>query len=143
MNLVRTLKSLVYMLDSIYPVSDKEGNFSLVVPDGMKQELVISHISYQTSKMPYDVYSKKTSLQLTLKEKTCDLSDAAAVSGVKQVRHSGKGVRDQVMSHFITLETRNMKRASFVVNKDYYVKTAKLRVQKCTFASCTIRLIIY
>lgn len=31
----------------------------------------------------------------------------------------------------------------FVVNKDYYVKTAKLRVQKCTFASCTIRLIIY
>ena len=60
-------------VDSIYAVSDKEGNFSLVVPDGMKQELVISHISYQTSKIPYDVYSKKPSLQLTLKEKTCDL----------------------------------------------------------------------
>lgn len=45
-------------VDSIYAVSDKEGKFSLVVPDGMKQELVISHISYQTSKIPYDVYSK-------------------------------------------------------------------------------------
>ncbi len=53
-------------VDSIYAVSDKEGNFSLVVPNGMKQELVISHISYQTNKIPYDVYSKKTSLQLTL-----------------------------------------------------------------------------
>ena len=29
-------------VDSIYAVSDKEGNFSLVVPDGMKQKLVIS-----------------------------------------------------------------------------------------------------
>ena len=67
-------------------VSDKEGKFSLVVPDGMKQELVISHISYQTSKIPYDVYSKKTSLQLTLKEKTCDLSDITVVSGKKLVK---------------------------------------------------------
>ncbi len=31
-------------VDSIYAVSDKEGNFSLVVRDGMKQELVVSHI---------------------------------------------------------------------------------------------------
>lgn len=60
-------------VDSIYAVSDREGNFSLVVPDAMKQELVVSHISYQTCKIPYDVYSKKPSLQLTLKEKTCDL----------------------------------------------------------------------
>lgn len=109
----------------------------------MKQELVISHISYQTSKIPYDVYSKKTSLQLMLKEKTCDLSDVTVVSGKKQEGILGKGVQDQVMLHFITLEARNMKRPLFVVNKDYYVKTAKLRVQKCTFASCTIRLIIY
>lgn len=131
-------------VDSIYAVSDKEGNFSLVVPDGMKQELVISHISYQTNKIPYDVYSKKTSLLLTLKEKTCDLSDITVVSGKKQESILGKGVRapGDVAFHNI----RNTKYETgplFVVNKDYYVKTAKLRVQKCTFASCTIRLIIY
>lgn len=131
-------------VDSIYAVSDKEGKFSLVVPDGMKQELVISHISYQTNKIPYDVYSKKTSLQLTLKEKTCDLSDITVVSGKKQESILGKGVRapGDVAFHNV----RNTKYETgplFVVNKDYYVKTAKLRVQKCTFASCTIRLIIY
>lgn len=115
-------------VDSIYAVSDKEGNFSLVVPDGMKQELVISHISYQTSKIPYDVYSKKTSLQLTLKEKTCDLSDVTVVSGKKQEGILGKGVRapGDVAFHNV----RNTKYETgplFVVNKDYYVKTAKLR----------------
>ena len=131
-------------VDSIYAVSDKEGNFSLVVPDGMKQELVISHISYQTSKIPYDVYSKKTSLQLTLKEKTCDLSDVTVVSGKKQEGILGKGVRapGDVAFHNVR-STKYETGPLFVVNKDYYVKTAKLRVQKCTFASCTIRLIIY
>ncbi len=91
MNLVRTVEFASVYVDSIYAVSDKEGNFSLVVPDGMKQELVISHISYQTSKIPYDVYSKKTSLQLMLKEKTCDLSDVTVVSGKKQESILGKG----------------------------------------------------
>ena len=46
-------------VDSIYTVSDKEGNFSIVVPDDIKQQLVISHISYQTCIIPYNVYSKK------------------------------------------------------------------------------------
>ena len=45
-------------VDSIYAVSDKGGNFSLVVPDGMKQEIVISHISYQMYRIPFGVYSK-------------------------------------------------------------------------------------
>lgn len=102
-------------VDSIYAVSDKEGNFSLVVPDGMNQELVISHISYQTSKIPYDVYSKKTSLQLTLNEKTCDLSDVTVVSGKSRKVFWGKEFGHQVMSHFITLETRNMKRDPYLL----------------------------
>lgn len=102
-------------VDSIYAVSDKEGKFSLVVPDGMKQELVISHISYQTNKIPYDVYSKKTSLQLTLKEKTCDLSDITVVSVKSRKVFLEREFGHQVMLHFITLETRNMKRDPYLL----------------------------
>ena len=131
-------------VDSIYAVSDKEGNFSLVVPDGMKQELVISHISYQTCIIPYNVYSKKTSLQLTLTEKTRNLFDITIVSGKKLEHIVGKGVRapGDVAFHNIK-NTKYETGPLFAVNKDYYVKNAKLRVEKCTFASCTIRLIVY
>lgn len=65
-------------VDSIYAVSDKGGNFSLVVPDGMKQEIVISHISYQMYRIPFGVYSKNNELNITLKEKIsnlCDITD--------------------------------------------------------------------
>lgn len=50
--------------DSIYAVSDKDGNFSLVVPDGMKKEIVISHISYQMCRIPFGVYSKNNELNI-------------------------------------------------------------------------------
>ena len=56
-------------VDSVFVVSDKDGNFSLVIPGGMKEEIVISHISYQTYRIPFIVYSNKKELNLTLKEK--------------------------------------------------------------------------
>ena len=80
-------------VDSIYAVSDKDGNFSLVIPEGIKQEIVISHISYQTYRIPYVVYSKNNRLNLTLKEMVSNLSDITVVSGKKQKSIVDRGVR--------------------------------------------------
>lgn len=131
-------------VDSVYVVSDREGMFSLTIPNGMKQDLVISHISYQAYKIPYDVYSKKTELQVALKENVSNLSDITVVSGKKQKSIVEKGVRapGDVAFHNIQ-NTKYETGPLFTANKDYYVKNAKLRVQKSTFTSCTIRLVIY
>lgn len=71
-------------VDSVYAVSAKGGNFSLVVPDGMKQEIVISHISYQKYRIPFGVYSKNNELNITLKGKISNLCDITIVSGKMQ-----------------------------------------------------------
>lgn len=131
-------------VDSIYAVSDKNGNFSLTIPSDVKQELVISHISYQIYKIPYDVYCKNNKLSLTLKEKVSNLSDITVVSGKKQKSIIDKGVRapGDVAFHNVR-NTQYEIGPLFSVNKDWRVENVKLRVQKCTFIYCTIRLIVY
>ena len=35
-------------VDSLYTVSDRDGNFSLTIPDDMKADFVTNHISYES-----------------------------------------------------------------------------------------------
>ena len=71
-------------VDSIYAVSDRNGYFSITIPEGVTQELRVSHISYQPLIVPHSVWGKKNDLRLALKEKVNDLSDVAVVSAKKQ-----------------------------------------------------------
>ena len=130
--------------DSIYAVSDKDGNFSLLVPDGMKKEIVISHISYQMCRIPFGVYSKNNELNITLKEKISNLCDITIVSGKKQKSIVDRGVRAPGDGAVHNVQNTQYETGPlFSVNKDWFVKNVKLRVQKCSFAYCTIRLIVY
>lgn len=131
-------------VDSIYAVSDKDGNFSLVVPNDTKQEMVISHISYQPCKIPYGVYGKNDKINITLLENVCDLSDVTIASGKKLKSIVGKGVRAPGDVSFRNIQnTQYEVGPEFSVSKDWHVENVKLRVQKCTFAYCTVRVVIY
>ena len=131
-------------VDSIYAVSDKEGYFSITIPQGMTQKLRFSHISYQPLIVPYSVYNKKNDLRLTLKEKVNDLSAVAVVSSKKQKSIFGKGMRVPGDVAFKDIQNTTYEVGPlFTPNTDYYVRSASLRVQECTFTSCTIRMIIY
>lgn len=131
-------------VDSLYAVSDKLGHFSLVVPDDMKADLVVNHISYEPKVLKSSVYKKGDALQITLKEKVNDLADVSIVSGKKQKSIVDKGVRAPGDVTF-----RNIKNTTYEVgplftpSKDFFVGSANLRVQKCSFSSCVVRLIIY
>lgn len=81
MNLVGMLSLQVYMWIVFMPCLIRMETFSLVVPDGMKKEIVISHISYQMCRIPFGVYSKNNELNITLKEKISNLCDITIVSG--------------------------------------------------------------
>lgn len=131
-------------VDSIYVVSNKDGYFSLVIPSEIKQEIVVSHISYQTYRIPYDVYSKNNKLNLVLKEKISNLSDIAVISEKKQKSIIGRGVRAPGDVAFRNVRNTQYEIGPwFSVNKDWHVGNIKLRVQKSSFAYCTIRLIVY
>lgn len=131
-------------VDSLYAVSDKFGNFSLVVPDDMKSDLVVNHISYEPKKFKSTTYKTRNVLQVTLKEKNIGLADVSVVSGKKMKRIVDKGVRAPGDVTF-----RNINNTTYEVgpifspNKDFFVSCAKLRVLQSSFSSCVIRLIIY
>lgn len=97
MNLVGMLSLQVYMWIVFMPCLIRMETFSLVVPDGMKKEIVISHISYQMCRIPFGVYSKNNELNITLKEKISNLCDITIVSGKKQKSIVDRGVRALVM----------------------------------------------
>lgn len=131
-------------VDSLYAVSDKEGNFSLNVPDNMKADLVVNHISYESYVLKSSLWHKNSNLNVTLKEKVNDLADVPIVSGKRQKSIVDKGMRapGDVTFHNIKNTTYEIG-PLFTPKKNFFVGSAQLRVQKSTFTSCTVRLIIY
>lgn len=131
-------------VDSLYTVSDRDGNFSLAIPDDMKANLVANHISYESCVLKSSLYHKSCNLTITLKEKVNDLADVAIVSGKKQKSIVDKGMRapGDVTFHNIKNTTYEIG-PLFSPKKNFFVGSAQLRVTKNTFTSCTIRLIIY
>ena len=130
-------------VDSLYTVSDRDGNFSLTIPDGMKAELVVNHISYEPCVLKSSQYHKSCNLTITLKEKVNDLSDVAIVSGKKQKSIVDKGMRAPGDVTFHKKNTTYEIGPLFSPKKNFFVGSAQLRVTKNTFTSCTIRLVIY
>lgn len=131
-------------VDSLYTVSDKDGNFSLVIPNDMKANLVVNHISYEPYALKSSLYRKSSNLAITLKEKVNDLADVAIVSGKKQKSIVDKGMRapGDITFHNIKNTTYEIG-PLFTPSKNFFVGSAQVRVQKSTFTSCTVRLIIY
>ena len=131
-------------VDSLYTVSDRDGNFSLAVPDEMKVDLVANHISYEPYVLKSSLWHRNGNLVVTLKEKVNDLADVPIVSGKKQKSIVDKGMRapGDVTFHNIKNTTYEIG-PLFSPKKNFFVGSAQLRVTKNTFTSCTIRLIIY
>lgn len=131
-------------VDSLYTVSDRDGNFSLTIPDDVKADLVVNHISYEPYALKNSLWHRSTNLAITLKEKVNDLADVAIVSGKKQKSIVDKGMRapGDVTFHNIKNTTYEIG-PLFTPKKNFFVGSAQLRVTKNSFTSCTIRLIIY
>lgn len=79
--------------DTVYTVSDTEGNFRLNVPEGKTEDIVFRHVSYETFSLPADYCYKITdSLTVTLIDNV--LPEVVVLPGKgKPVTVLGKGVR--------------------------------------------------
>lgn len=131
-------------VDSIYTVSDKNGNFSLTIPESMKADLVVNHISYKPYSLSSSLYHKNGNLTITLEEKVNDLADVSVVAGKKLKQIFSNGMRLPGDVSFRNVKNQDCELGPFFVpNKDYFVGSAKLRVRKSTYSYCTVRLIIY
>lgn len=67
--------SIGFENDSVGVISDAKGHFVLTIPAGRKRELSFSHVSYLTTEIPYEEYSKSDELTVVLKDKVVELAE--------------------------------------------------------------------
>ena len=60
--------------DSVGVISDAQGNFTLTIPTGRRDELTFTHVSYQTATIPYTTYADGHELTVTLRDKVVELA---------------------------------------------------------------------
>ena len=65
--------SIGFENDSVGIISDAKGHFELTIPAGRKTELSFTHVSYLTTEIPYQEYSKNKELTVVLKDKVVEL----------------------------------------------------------------------
>ena len=75
--------------DSVGVISDAQGNFTLTIPTGRRDELTFTHVSYQTATIPYTTYADGHELTVTLKDKVIELAEV--VVGKKSKSHTLSG----------------------------------------------------
>lgn len=85
--------------DSVGVISDAQGQFTLTIPAGRKDELTFTHLSYQTTTIPYATYSDGHELTVTLKDKVVELPDdyrerLSSRITIKQYRVSADFIRN-------------------------------------------------
>ena len=60
--------------DSVGVISDAQGNFTLTIPERRRDDLTFTHVSYQTTTIPYATYADGHELTVTLKDKVVELA---------------------------------------------------------------------
>ena len=61
--------------DSVGVISDAQGHFALTIPAGRRDDLTFTHVSYQTTTIPYATYADGHELTVTLKDKVVELAE--------------------------------------------------------------------
>ena len=131
-------------VDSLFFFSDLNGNFDLTIPHGHTSDMVFSHISYHSVKVPYSLY-EKGKLTVHLTEKVEELS-AVTVSGLKgqEKRIASKGMKMPGDVSFRNIKNTVFETGPILSKKhDYQVRDLEFKMVKCTYTTCTIRIIIY
>ena len=131
-------------VDSLYAVSDAEGNFELEVPKGHTDQMVVHHISYRTKQIPFESY-KTGQLDIQLEEDVYELSDVVISNKkLKEKAVSHKGVKMPGDVSFRNTKYANYDIGPIIKNKrDYLIKSFNFKVEECTYTRCVLRIIVY
>ena len=133
--------------DSIGVISDAQGYFEITIPTNRKDSLSFTHVSYQPTMVPYDIYSKKSELTVTMLNKVVELNEV--VVGKKNRPHtlSGKSWVNVGVVAFIGDNKDNNEYLEwgpiFKNRKDYLLSDILLSLKECTFEQCTLSFNIY
>ena len=67
--------SIGFEEDNVGVISDAQGYFEISIPANRKDSLSFTHVSYLPTKVPYNIYCKKSDLTVTMPNKVVELDE--------------------------------------------------------------------
>lgn len=136
--------SIGFEEDSIGVISDAQGYFEITIPANRKDSLSFTHVSFQSTMVPYNIYSKKPELTVTMLSKVIELNEV--VVGKKNLPRtlSGKSWVNVGVVAFIGDSCAYSEWGPIFKNtKDCLLSDILLGLKECTFEQCTLSFNIY
>lgn len=131
-------------VDSVYVMSDAQGNFTINVPRGVETPMQVSHISYETVNIAHAEYKSGT-VAVVMKPRSNMLPNVAVLGGKSKAKELVvKGMKmpgDVVFSD--TTTGMYAYGPVFKVKKNFLVDTIKFTVRECTYSTCLLRVVVY
>ena len=130
--------------DSVGVISDAQGHFALTIPAGRRDDLTFTHVSYQTTTIPYATYADGHELTVTLKDKVVELTEV--VVGKKNKLHtlSGKSwIRTSTAGFEGDCKGDIEWGPIFKNKKDYLLTDIMVTIDKCEYEECTLSFNCY
>lgn len=130
--------------DSVGVISDAQGHFALTIPAGRRDDLTFTHVSYQTTTIPYATYADGHELTVTLKDKVVELAEVVVgrkgkphtLSGKSWIRTSTAGFRGNCKGD---IEWGPI----FKNRKDYLLTDIMVSIDKCEYEECLLSFNCY
>ena len=134
--------SIGFENDSVGVISDAKGHFVLTIPAGRKRKLSFSHVSYLTTEIPYEEYSKSDELTVVLKDKVVELAEVVIGKKNKPKTIVGKGIPAPglVGTSGQGSDLGPEGGVAFSCNKSYVISDILVKISGCTFKQCMVSI---
>lgn len=144
--------SVWFQADSVGTISDANGNFTLELKKPCKGNIELTHVSYNRTIVPYDVWYGKKTVTIKMNEKLVKLPEVSVSKENKERQITGAGMRGPGNIAFVVNKDIAEKKSVhhilevgpvFRTNKNYILSFFSMEVRASTFDKCTVNFNIY
>ena len=130
--------------DSIGTLADGQGYFSITIPSGKKNDLSITHVSYEKACISYSTYQSGHPLAIQMKSKNVELNEVIIGKKNKLKTILGK----KLMGPTCSIRGKGQENwlewgPTFKCKKDWVVSNIFFTIKKSTFRQCVLSFTIY
>lgn len=130
--------------DTIGTLADTQGHFSLTIPHGKRNDLSITHVSYDKAIIPHSTYSVGKPLSIIVKDKNVKLDEVVVGKKNKLKTILGKKWPGPSGSFRGKWEENRLEWGpTFKVKKDWVVSDIFFTIKKSTYSRCVLSFTIY
>ena len=130
--------------DTIGTLADAQGHFTLTIPKGKNNDLVITHVSYDKASIPFSSYRTGKPLSIIVKDKNVKLDEVVIGKKNKMKTILGKKLPGPTAS-FRGKGQQNWLEwgPTFKAKKNWVVSDIFFTIKKSTYSRCVLSFTIY